>query len=298
MMIHQNEMNDMETLRIEDYLRLPYTIEVVYDQGENFAGWFARVVEWPGCMTQAENFSELGEMLQDAMRAWVETAIEDGQAIPEPRPTEEYSGKFVVRVPKSLHRELVEAAERDGVSLNAFINVALGKTIGAKTQEPHGLLANAEPTPVFNWPRLSEQARRVLLFHGFTAEIQAVDERLFAGWIEDNLNQVRACIESGSYHEGLNYIEPIQQALDSLCQQSPLAATYCQVVTLLMEQIKMNSDLRQGIIARSLVESRMQYQVDQSVQSSMRKFNSIREGSSDSFIPANLSEEDEKLLRL
>ena len=134
MLKHQNEMNEMETRRTEEYLKLPYTIEVVYDEGENSAGWFARVVEWPGCMTQAENFTELGEMLQDAMRAWVETAIEARQEIPEPRPTEGYSGKFVVRVPKSLHRELVESAEREGVSLNAFINVELAKVVGAMSQ--------------------------------------------------------------------------------------------------------------------------------------------------------------------
>ena len=70
---------------------------------DGFSGWFARVAEWPGCMTQADNFEELGEMLEDAMRAWAETAVEEGLPIPKPRPTEQYSGKFLVRVPKSLH---------------------------------------------------------------------------------------------------------------------------------------------------------------------------------------------------
>jgi antitoxin HicB len=84
-------------------------------------------------MTQADDFSELGEMIQDAMRAWVETSIEEGLDIPAPRPVERYSGKFIVRVPKSLHRELIQAAERDGVSLNAFVNVALAKAVGEKS---------------------------------------------------------------------------------------------------------------------------------------------------------------------
>jgi len=35
-----------------------------------------------------------------------------------------------VRVPRSLHRQLAEAAEREGVSLNQFINVALGIAVG------------------------------------------------------------------------------------------------------------------------------------------------------------------------
>jgi predicted HicB family RNase H-like nuclease len=85
-------------------------------------------------MTQADTFTELEEMIQDAMRAWVETALEEGQDIPEPRPVDAYSGKFIVRVPRSLHRELITAAERDGVSLNAFALAALAKTVGASGQ--------------------------------------------------------------------------------------------------------------------------------------------------------------------
>jgi antitoxin HicB len=64
------------------------------------------------------------------MTAWIETALEDGQTIPLPRSIEDYSGRFVVRIPKSLHQELVEMAEREGVSLNTLVNVALGKTVG------------------------------------------------------------------------------------------------------------------------------------------------------------------------
>jgi antitoxin HicB len=121
----------MSIRTIDEYLALPYTIEVSWDQSDDHPGWFARVVELPGCMTQADTFEELEAMIKDAMRAWIEAALEDGQAIPEPRPVESYSGKFVVRVPKSLHRELVETAERDGVSLNTFVNVALARAVGS-----------------------------------------------------------------------------------------------------------------------------------------------------------------------
>ena len=116
---------------VEHYLRLPYTIEIIRDEGDGFSGWFARVAELPGCMTQAETLDELEGMIQDAIRAWIETALEDGAPIPEPRKEEAYSGKFVVRIPKSLHRDLAEAAERDGVSLNTFVNTALSRAVGA-----------------------------------------------------------------------------------------------------------------------------------------------------------------------
>lgn len=119
----------MNPKTVDEYLRLPYTIEVFRDNDEDNPGWVARVRELPGCITQGDTFQELGGMIDDAMRGWMETAIADGQAIPEPRPEESYSGKFIIRVPKSLHRELVETAGREGVSLNMFASMALAKAV-------------------------------------------------------------------------------------------------------------------------------------------------------------------------
>lgn len=120
----------METKTIEEYLRLPYTIEVVHDQSGEETGWFARVVELPGCMTQADTFDELEEVVQDAMRAWLLTAFEAEMPIPEPDSVVEHTGQLRVRVPRSLHRDLAAAAVRDGVSLDTFVAVALGRSIG------------------------------------------------------------------------------------------------------------------------------------------------------------------------
>ena len=120
----------MTELTVEYYLELPYTIEVVKDENDEYSGWFARVAELPGCMTQADTFEELSEMIREAMTAWIESALADGENIPLPRSVEDYSGRFVVRMPKSLHRELVEMADREGVSLNTFVNVALGRVVG------------------------------------------------------------------------------------------------------------------------------------------------------------------------
>lgn len=85
-------------------------------------------------------------MIEDAMRAWIETALEDGYPIPEPRPTDQYSGKFVVRVPRSLHRQLAEAATRDGVSLNTFVNVALARAAAMPQSTQHAAFSSSYPT--------------------------------------------------------------------------------------------------------------------------------------------------------
>ncbi len=111
---------------VEYYMNLPYRIEL---QRDPEGGWFVQVKELPGCMSQGETPEEAIAMIQDAMRGWIEVSLEDGDPIPEPRPLDDYSGKFVVRVTKSLHRDLVDAAEREGVSLNQYINVALAQAV-------------------------------------------------------------------------------------------------------------------------------------------------------------------------
>lgn len=116
-------------MKTEDYLALPYTIEVTRDEGDEITGWFARVVELPGCMTQADSFAELDEMIKDAMTAWIETAIEDGQPVPLPQTDETNIGRLSVQIPKSLHRELLALASQEGVNLNTLVNVSLGKVV-------------------------------------------------------------------------------------------------------------------------------------------------------------------------
>jgi antitoxin HicB len=105
----------MDKKNISFYLTLPYSIQI---QAEAEGGYFARVEELKGCMTQGESLEEVARNIQDAMKAWLTTALDRGIAIPEP---ESYSGKFVLRVPKSLHRKLAENADRESLSLNQFL---------------------------------------------------------------------------------------------------------------------------------------------------------------------------------
>jgi antitoxin HicB len=112
---------------VEYYMSLPYTIEL---QADPEAGWFVRVKEWLGCMSQGDSPEEALANIREVIPLWLETSLEDGAAIPEPRPEEDYSGKFVVRVPRSLPGELVEAAEAEDVSLNQYINMTLARAVG------------------------------------------------------------------------------------------------------------------------------------------------------------------------
>jgi antitoxin HicB len=64
------------------YMSLPYTIEVIPDDGDGL--WFAEVKELPGCMTQAESWDALYPLIRDAMEGWLNVALEFGHPIPEP----------------------------------------------------------------------------------------------------------------------------------------------------------------------------------------------------------------------
>jgi len=67
----------MKTLN--DYLAMPYTIEVIPDED----AWFVQIKELPGCMTEVDEWEEILPAIQDAKRLWIELALERGRAIPE-----------------------------------------------------------------------------------------------------------------------------------------------------------------------------------------------------------------------
>lgn len=67
----------------------------------------------------------------DAKAAWIDIALQDGMPVPEPVPeAADFSGRFNVRIPRSLHRELVRRAEEEDVSLNQIVTYLLSTCIG------------------------------------------------------------------------------------------------------------------------------------------------------------------------
>lgn len=108
----------MKTL--EDYMKLPYNYIVQPVEDESGFYFYARVLELDGCQSTGETFEEAYRNVKDAMRGWIETKIEAGLEVPLPVGYENFSGKFVVRVPKSLHYKLSVEAEQEGVSLNQY----------------------------------------------------------------------------------------------------------------------------------------------------------------------------------
>lgn len=111
---------------VEEYLQLPYTIELTPDRDEDGAeGFVASVKELPGCVSQGETAEEAVANVRDAMEGWLSVALEDGVAVPEPRGEDAYSGRFLLRIPRGLHAELAHQADEEGASLNQYVATLL-----------------------------------------------------------------------------------------------------------------------------------------------------------------------------
>jgi antitoxin HicB len=116
-----------KTLEFYIDLKYPVTLEAAPE-----GGYFIQIEDLPGCYSQEETVAEAILMIEDARRLWLEVAYEIGRDIPLPKGNREYSGKFFIRTPRSLHRTLVQMATREGVSLNQFLVATLSRAVGAK----------------------------------------------------------------------------------------------------------------------------------------------------------------------
>lgn len=109
---------------LEDYLALVYSFHVIADLD---GGYVIEFPDLPGCFTQVDSLDEVGTMAADARIGWIKIVYAHEIPIPPPSYPEEYSGKFNLRLPRSLHRALAEAAEREGVSLNQHVQTLLSR---------------------------------------------------------------------------------------------------------------------------------------------------------------------------
>lgn len=125
-----NETDKIPLIKISDearkYLKLPYsyTIETHEDEEEYYV---IKVNELQGCMSHGKDIDEAFKNIKDAMLGWISIALESGNKVPTP---DNFSGKFSIRIPPTLHKELVIRANKEGVSLNQLATTAFAKLIG------------------------------------------------------------------------------------------------------------------------------------------------------------------------
>lgn len=103
---------------VKDYMKLPYTRLVQEMDDESGHYFYGRILELDGCQSTGDTLEEVYQSLNEAMEGYFEVKLEHNLPIPVPGDADRYSGRFVVRLPKSLHKRLAIEAEKEGVSLN------------------------------------------------------------------------------------------------------------------------------------------------------------------------------------
>jgi len=118
----------MEHKDPKSYLQLPYTRVLIPEPDGDYS---AEILEFPGCFAVGESPNEAIKNLEEIAESWIESMLEQGQAIPPPSANQNHSGKFALRLPKDLHRLAARKAARDGVSLNKYFVTAIAAWVGA-----------------------------------------------------------------------------------------------------------------------------------------------------------------------
>ena len=100
-----------------------YTYRITFSEEDN---------EYVGLCAEFPSLSWLADTPEAALkgiRKLVGEVLEDmqkeGEIIPEPIACKKYSGKFLVRVPPSVHKKLVIQATEEGISLNRLVSSKL-----------------------------------------------------------------------------------------------------------------------------------------------------------------------------
>lgn len=170
------QMADM-AMTPADYLKRPYARVLRPEADGSFS---AEIVEFPGCFAAGDTGNEALRNLENVAESWILGMQAKKERIPEPlQEKEAFSGKLVLRLPRSLHKKAAFAAEREGVSLNQFISACVAEAVGlsaGRAPENHQAIQKAAArqdaiiTKVSYQTRIVETGSSIIPFRARWAE--------------------------------------------------------------------------------------------------------------------------------
>lgn len=131
-------MKTVKPMSPSEYLAMPYHRYVLPEGDGTFR---AEILEFPGCIATADTSSEALGALECVATSWLQSMIDRKQRVPDPIEASEFSGKLVLRLPKSLHKKAAHAAAIEGVSLNQFITSCVAEHVGERSSAKHSVQA-------------------------------------------------------------------------------------------------------------------------------------------------------------
>lgn len=221
---------------LEYYLNLPYTRELIPDEDGK---WFVQIKELPGCMSQGDTPEHALRMIDEAMHGWLEVSLEDGDLIPEPREDEAFSGKFVARVPKSLHRKLVETADGEGVSLNQFVSSALAEAVG---EEKTRKAEKSSPQQDIRQAEIHIALEKLCRVSGLDHVERNDLEKAYSARMQEELTMCFRYVENGNNTTAGAELYALAREINRNAANSPLLSLFGDVLLKMKQLVEQPAD--------------------------------------------------------
>jgi antitoxin HicB len=109
-----------------------YPFEIRPLSAEEGGGFLISFADFSECISDGETAEEAIQNGLDALRETIAALESMDLPVPEPGGGGSYSGKFIQRVPKSIHARLALRAQQEGVSMNMLVNTILAESLGRR----------------------------------------------------------------------------------------------------------------------------------------------------------------------
>ena len=133
--------------------RIDYPFEIRPLSKDEGGGYAIAFPDLPGCCSDGATPEEAINNGRDALESWLAVAREFGDKLPTP--FSDVSGRFVQRVPRSLHAQLIARAKIEGVSLNTLVVSIVSQGLGQRQTE-----IIKERSSTYSLQRKAQKARR------------------------------------------------------------------------------------------------------------------------------------------
>jgi antitoxin HicB len=114
-------------------IEYPFEIRpLTEDEG---GGYLISYPDFSECVADGETIDETLKNGKDALKATITALEEKKLPVPLPNSGGVASGRFVSRVPKSVHAQLTTRAKSEGVSLNTLVLTFIAQGLGRSEQK-------------------------------------------------------------------------------------------------------------------------------------------------------------------
>ena len=110
-----------------------YPFEVRPLSPDEGGGFLISFPDFNECVSDGETVEDALKNGHDALKATIAALKARGATIPMPNAGRVASGKFVARVPRTVHAQLTSRAKAEGVSLNTLVVSILAEGLGKRS---------------------------------------------------------------------------------------------------------------------------------------------------------------------